>query len=317
MSSKCTTAGCTKWSFAAGQCKEHYKGPPVSSGAPKIQTAPADAVKSGGKEEVVRPGSGLGGIKSQYPSGGSEAPAASGAAKVDIVRPAGGLVKPGSLEPQKDVKKWTGVTMAPKQSAALTAANAAAAPAAAKPAAAAEKKDDKKAEPTKGTTKKETHKVFIEKYDGKVQKDPIAVALGEGEEAVKTGVFIGNCKGPGIVVQISGKCKNITISNCMDVAIVFDTCVTTVECIGSKKLQVQALQACGSYIIDKCDRPDLFLADASLEDRVVVYTCQSTASVVHQTKGDDQVEHAIPNQILSTFSENKAPIHKEVVPEAE
>jgi hypothetical protein len=199
----------------------------------------------------------------------------------------------------------------------LTSANEA--PAAAKPAAAAEKKEEKKgsAEPTKGTTKKETHKVFIEKYDGKVQKDPIVVALGEGEDAVKTGVFIGNCKGPGLVVQINGKCKNITVSNCTDVAVVFETCVTTMECIGSKKLQVQALKACGSYIIDKCDRTDLYLADASLEDRVVVYTCQSTASVVHQTKGDDQVEYAIPNQILSTFSENKAPTHKEVVPEAE
>jgi len=316
MSSKCTTAGCTKWSFAAGQCKDHYKGPPVSSGAPKIQAA-ADAVKSGGKEEVVRPGAGLGGIKSQYPAG-SEAPASS-SKKEEVVRPAGGLIKPGSLEPQKDVKKWSGITLGSKQAAALTAANDKPAPAAAKPAAAkpAEKKDDKKAEPTQGTTKKETHKVFVEKYDGKIQKDPIAVALGEGADAVKTGVFIGNCKGPGIVVQITGKCKNVTISNCTDIAVVFDTCVTTTECIGSKKIQVQALNACGSYIVDKCDRVDLFLADASLEDRVVVYSAQSTALVVHQTKGDDQVEHAIPNQILSTFQENKPPTHKEVVPDAE
>jgi len=317
MSGKCTTAGCTKWAFAAGQCKEHYKGPPVSSGAPKIQAA-SDAVKSGGKEEVVRPTTGLGGIKSQYPSG-NEAPASSKPS--DIVRPAGGLPKPGSLEPQKDAKKWSGITLGPKQAAALTTANEKAAPgAAAKPATTAkptEKKDDKKAEPTQGTIKKETHKVFIEKYDGKLQKDPIALPLGDGEDAVKTGVFVGNCKGPGVVVQITGKCKNITISNCTDVAVVFDTCVTTVECIGSKKIQIQAVQACGSYIVDKSDRVDLYLADASLEDRVVVYSAQSTAIVVHQTKGDDQVEHAIPNQILSTFRENQPPTHKEVVPDAE
>jgi hypothetical protein len=209
-----------------------------------------------------------------------------------------------------------------KKSAALTQANSdKAAPAKAadpKPVAkVAEKKDDKKDEgPTTGTTKKETNKVFIEKYDGRIQKDPIVLALGDGAEAVKTGIFIGNCKGPGVVVQISGKCKNITVSNCTDVAVVFETCVTTVECIGSKKAQVQALQACGSYIIDKCDRTDLYLADPSLEDRVVVYTCQSTATTVHQSKGDDQVEHAIPNQILSTFGADRAPTHKEVVPDA-
>jgi hypothetical protein len=97
---------------------------------------------------------------------------------------------------------------------------------------------------------------------------------------------------------------------------VFETCVTTLECIGSKKIQCQALNACGSYVVDKCDRTDLFLADASLEDRVVLYTCQSTATTVHQPKGDDQVEHAVPNQILSEFSAGKAPTHKEVVPDA-
>jgi len=316
---KCTTPGCTKWSFAGGQCKEHYKGPPVSSGAPKITSAD-NAVKSGGKEEVVRPTSGLGGIKSSYPAAGSSEPVQSSAKKDDVVRPAGGLVKPGSLEPEKAQNKWSGITMGKKDSAVLTqsnAAGAAAAPAKAATPAKTEKKDDKKDAATEGTTKKEQYKVFIEKYDARIQKTPIVLALGEGEDAVKTGVFIGNCKGPGLVVQITGKCKNITVSNCTDVAVVFDTCVTTLECIGSKKMQIQASVACGSYIVDKCDRTDLFLADASLVDRVVLYTCQSTATVAHQSKGaDDQAEHAIPNQILSTFSAEKPPVHKEVVPEA-
>jgi hypothetical protein len=312
---KCTTPGCTKWSFASGQCKEHYKGPPVSSGAPKITSAD-NAVKSGGKEEVVRPTTGLGGIKSSYPSGSE--PAQSSGKKDDIVRPAGGLVKPGSLEPEKAQAKWTGITMGKKESGALTQANAGASKgAAAAPAAKTEKKDDKKDAASEGTIKKEQNKVFIEKYDGRVQKTPIVVALGDGEDAVKTGVFVGNCKGPGLVVQITGKCKNITISNCTDVAVIFDTCVTTLECIGSKKMQIQASVACGSYIVDKCDRTDLFLADASLADRVVLYSCQSTATVAHQSKGaDDQAEYAIPNQILSTFQAEKPPVHKEVVPEA-
>jgi len=313
-STKCTTAGCTKWSFQAGQCKEHYKGPPASSAAPKIQSAD-NVVKSGTKEEIVRPEKGLGGIKSQYPP--KDAPATVSGPPKDIVRPAGGLAKPGSAEPPKDAKKWEGMTMGPGKSAELTKANAAAKPeakkdeskAAAKPAAA----------PTVGVIKKEPYKVFVEKFDSKVQKEPIVVDIGEGEEAVKTGIFVGQCKGPDLVVQIKGKCKNITVSGCENIAVVFDTCVTTCELIGCKRLQVQATTACGSYIVDKCDRTDLYVADASLEDRVVVYTCQSTASVVHQniSNGDDQVEHAIPNQILSTFTANQPPHHKEVVPESD
>lgn len=326
MSSKCTTAGCTKWSFQAGQCKEHYKGPPVSSAAPKILSAD-NVVKSGGKEEVVRPDAGLSAIKAQYP-GKDQSPAVASGPK-DIVRPAGGLPKPGQHEPAKEGPKWTGMTLArPKAgepAAAGAAKPAAASPApkkeeakgaaavAAKPAAAGAKA------PTVGETKRETNKVFVEKYDGKVQKEPVVVDIGEGEDAVKTGIFIGQCKGPDLVVQIKGKCKNITVSNCEQIAVVFDTCVTTVELIGCKRIQCQAVTACGSYIVDKCDRTDLYVADASLEDQVVVYTCQSTATVVHQSTagGEDQVEHAIPNQILSTFKENELPLHKEVVPQAE
>jgi hypothetical protein len=68
--------------------------------------------------------------------------------------------------------------------------------------------------------------------------------------------------------------------------------------------------------VDKCDGVDLFLADASLTDRVVLYSCQSTAIVVHQSAkgGEDQVEHGVPNQILSTFRAGEAPVHKVVLP---
>jgi len=323
--SKCTTAGCSKWSFQAGQCKEHYKGPPVSSAAPKIVSAD-NVVKSGGKEEVVRPGAGLGGIKASYSS--KDQPAVvSSPAKADVVRPAGGLPKPGSNEPPKTGQKWTGITLGAKQSDALTAANvkkeepkkkeeykgaAAAKPAAAGAAAA-------KTAPTVGVIKREANKVFVEKFDGKVQKEAVVVDIGEGDDAVKTGIFVGQCKGPELTIQIKGKCKNITLSNCENMAVVFETCVTTVELIGCKRIQCQAMTACGSYIVDKCDRTDLYVADGSLVDQVVVYTCQSTATVVHQStaNGEDQVEHAIPNQILSTFAANEAPTHKEVVPDAE
>jgi len=281
---------------------------------------------------VVRPGSGLGGIKSQYPA--KEQPAVVSGGPKDVVRPTGGLPKPGANEPAKDAKKWEGMTIDPKKSKELTnnaaaakseeKASYAAKPAAAeaaKPAAAAAAAAKPAAAGGAGGTinRKDPHKIFVEKFEGKNHKEPVVLEQGEGEEAVRTGIFIGQCKGPDLVVQIKGKCKNITISGCENIAVVFDTCVTTCELISCKRIQVQAMTACGSYVVDKCDRTDLYVADASLEDQVVVYTCQSTASVVHQStsNGEDQVEHAIPNQILSTFSANSAPTHKEVTPESE
>ena len=163
--------------------------------------------------------------------------------------------------------------------------------------------------------KSQANKVFIEKFDGSKDadaKEPCQITVDD----VKTGVFVGNCKGP-FVVQLKGKCKNITISNCVDIAVVFDTCVTTVEIIGSQKCQVQAQVAAGSYIVDKCDRTTLYLAEASLADKVVLFSCQSTATTVHQPKGDDMVEHGIPNQILSTFKKDTAPTHAVVLPDGQ
>lgn len=166
---------------------------------------------------------------------------------------------------------------------------------------------------------RQPYKVFVENYDGKVTKGEPTIVTMDGEDGVKTGIFIGNCKGPDCIIKIEGKCKNITINNCTDVAVIFETCVTTVEVIGSRKLQIQATEAAGSYIVDKSDRTSLYLADRSLEDQVVVYTCQSTSTVVFQSTadGEDQLEHGIPNQILSTFKKAQEPTHKEVVPDAE
>lgn len=174
--------------------------------------------------------------------------------------------------------------------------------------------------PTEGNIdKSQPHKIFVERFDAKIQKEPVVVDVGDGEDAVKTGVFIGNCKGPGLCIQIKGKVKNITVSNCDQCGIVFDNCVTTVEMIGSKRCQVQALEVAGSYIIDKCDRTQLFLADKSVEEKVVAYSAQSTSTNILQTSadGEDQEEHAIPDQMMSVFKRGAAPSHAVVIPDAE
>lgn len=185
-------------------------------------------------------------------------------------------------------------------------------PAAAKPAAAAA--------PAGGGSidRSQTNKIFIEKYDSKTQKEPVIVKV-EGEDGAKTGIFIGNCKGPDLCIKIEGKVKNITVSNCHQCGIVFDNCITTVELIGSKRCQVQALEVAGSYVVDKCDRIQMYLADASIADKVVVYSAQSacTNCMYSTPDGEDMEEHAIPDQMISTFKKGEAPVHDVVIPDAE
>ena len=168
--------------------------------------------------------------------------------------------------------------------------------------------------------KSKQDKIFVEKYDD--LKEPLTIELSEAD-GLRTGIFVGNCKGTkdmAFTLIIKGKCKNITLSNCENAAIVFDNCVTTTEIIGSKKIQCQAVEICGSYVVDKSDRVTLFLADGSLKEggKVVLYTCQSTGTNVVQSDatGEDQVEHGMPDQILSTFTKGTAPQHEIVLPEA-
>lgn len=160
------------------------------------------------------------------------------------------------------------------------------------------------------------NKIFIERYDSRLQKEPLIVKL-TGDDGAKTGIFIGNCKGPGLCIKIEGKFKNLTISNCHQCGIVFDNCITTVEVIGSKRCQIQALECAGSYIVDKCDRSQLFFAESSVEDKVVVYSAQSTSTNCCYTEGEEQVEHAIPDQMISSFNKSGAPTHDVVIPDAE
>jgi hypothetical protein len=163
---------------------------------------------------------------------------------------------------------------------------------------------------------KQMDKIFVERFTKEdCPTGMVEVKIPEGN--LRTGVFVGNCKGPGVAVVIKGKLKNLTISNCQDIGVVFDDCITTVELIGSKKVQCQALSTAGSYVIDKCDRTTIFAADESMKEKVVIVSCMSTSTNVMTTKGDDQVENAIPDQIQSTFKTGAAPVHAVVIPDAE
>ena len=167
------------------------------------------------------------------------------------------------------------------------------------------------------TDTSQADKIFVEKYIASEQKEPIEIVI--PEDNLRTGVFIGNCKGPGLAIIIKGKLKNLTINNCQDIGVIFDDCITTVEIIGSKKVACQATNTAGSYIVDKSDRTTLYAAETSFKSKIVVVSCMSTATnvVTPDAKGEDQIENAIPDQIKSEFQAGANPHHCVVIPDAE
>jgi small nuclear ribonucleoprotein (snRNP)-like protein len=177
------------------------------------------------------------------------------------------------------------------------------------------KRDGPKKEP-KITVRND--KVFIENY-GPEQKEPVVYKCELVDGKPKVGVFIGNCNK--CVIKLEGKAKNITISGCKEAGIVFDTCVTTVEAINSQKCQLQATEACGTFMLDKCDRTKVYLPTSSCKDgnQALVYTTQSASTNIYYDKpdGEEMEEYGVPEQILHTFEIGKPPSTIVVIPDAE
>lgn len=166
-----------------------------------------------------------------------------------------------------------------------------------------------KKEPKIDTNTKD--KIFVEYFEN--ASAPVEVTVPSDGGQPKTGVFVDKCKNSTIVLK--GKCKNITLSGCVDVGCVFDSCVTTVEVINCKKTSVQAVEDAGTFTVDKSDRTKIFLAEGSLDkNQVLVYTTQSMSTNVYQATedGEDQIEYAVPEQILSNFKTD-TPVETEIV----
>lgn len=171
-----------------------------------------------------------------------------------------------------------------------------------------------KKEPKIDRSKKD--KIYVEFFENAGEPVTVEVECTNGQP--KVGVFIDACKNSTIVLK--GKCKNITINNCQDAGIVFDSCVTTVELINCKKTQVQAVVDAGTFTIDKCDRTKIYLAEGSLDkNQVLVYTTQSMSTNVYQATadGEDMTEYGVPEQILSNFKTATPTTTEIIIPDAE
>jgi len=118
------------------------------------------------------------------------------------------------------------------------------------------------------------------------------------------------------VVQINGKCKQVTVSGCTEAGVVCQTVVSTVEVINSKKCQVQATERVGLIQLDGCERTSVFLSQAAVDEETRIFTAKSSATLLYvpQGEGNDDKELALPEQFMSDFASGAK--HEIVVPEA-
>eukprot|EP01104_Vermistella_antarctica_P005064 TRINITY_DN15482_c0_g1_i1.p1 TRINITY_DN15482_c0_g1~~TRINITY_DN15482_c0_g1_i1.p1 ORF type:complete len:183 (-),score=78.16 TRINITY_DN15482_c0_g1_i1:175-687(-) len=126
-------------------------------------------------------------------------------------------------------------------------------------------------------------------------------------------VYLDGCKGTAkdgqIVIKIEGKFNALTINNCQRAGIVFDSGVSTVEIINSKKLMVQVTGTMNNWQVDKSEEINLFINEAS-RDAIHILSSQTEAfNVTVSTDAENQKEFGFPEQIQSLWKDGKF-VHK-------
>jgi len=217
--------------------------------------------------------------------------------------PSGATVKPAASSSAKSPAKQSSNTASTPASSSAPAAKGAAA----KSAGTAGDKPE--------VNKLDKDRWYIENFDGKKSKrtDPIVINVAE----VKQSVFIGKCNG--VVIQIKGKCKQVTISGCQECGVQCDTVVATVELINSKKCQVQPTDKVGLIQLDGCERTSVYLSQNCVDEETKIFTAKSNATLVYTPLPDGDVkEMALPEQFISSrpTDGSKSLVNEIVMPEA-
>eukprot|EP00898_Chlorokybus_atmophyticus_P006762 jgi/Chlat1/7087/Chrsp57S06779 len=120
----------------------------------------------------------------------------------------------------------------------------------------------------------------------------------------KQSVYIYGCTNS--VVSISGKVNNIIIDSCKRTGVVCQDVVASCEVINSAGIELQTEGNVPSIAVDNCAGCQLYLSKASLS--AAITTAKSSAVnvlVPGPTDDSDMVEHAIPEQFVSTLSKGQ------------
>ena len=109
-------------------------------------------------------------------------------------------------------------------------------------------------------------------------------------------------KNDNVVLTVKGKVASITIDNCSNTSVIFDTAISSVEIVNSKKIQVQVNNNVPIMSVDKSNGVSLFLSTESLDTSVVSSLSQEIN--IYVPKNDETLELAVPSQFTTTFDKN-------------
>ncbi len=106
-----------------------------------------------------------------------------------------------------------------------------------------------------------------------------------------------------VVLTIKGKVNSISIDNCVNTSVIFDSAISSVEVVNSKKTQIQVNQSVPTMSIDKCTTVNIFLSKDSLDTAIV--TSLSSEMNVYVPNGDETAELPIPDQFTTVYDKTK------------
>jgi adenylyl cyclase-associated protein len=107
-----------------------------------------------------------------------------------------------------------------------------------------------------------------------------------------------------IMVIVQGKINSITVDSCKKLSLVFDDIVSMVEFINCQSIQAQPMSKVPTITIDKTDGFQLFLRKESLDVELISAKSAEINVCVIDEKTGDYKEHAIPEQLKTTWSGN-------------
>jgi len=107
-----------------------------------------------------------------------------------------------------------------------------------------------------------------------------------------------------IMVIVQGKLNSITVDSCKKLSLVFDDIVSMVEFINCQGIQAQPMGQVPTVTIDKTDGFQLFLRKESLGVELIsAKSAEINICIIDEATGDYK-EHAIPEQLKTTWSGN-------------
>jgi len=121
----------------------------------------------------------------------------------------------------------------------------------------------------------------------------------------KQSVYLYKCQD--IVVQVTGKLNSVAVDGCSKTSVVFDSIISTVEVVNSKKVQLQANGALPNVTVDKSEGVTLYIQTEEGRKVELVTSASTDLNIVTpgKTENDDPKEHPIPHQFVSVFQGDK------------